>query len=381
VSPYRARLYRLIFAAAAGYNFAFGLWAAILPRSFFALYELSPPLYPAIWACLGMVVVLYGLGYVYAARRLDRAAPFIAIGLLGKLLGPAGWILAVMDGELPVRTVGLILFNDVIWWLPFALFLLEGTRAGAALRASAPYVCAAVNLAAILAMAAFLRLGTEVVPSVADRVAYILRHPVLWRAGWAVWIAAALSLVGFYAWWGSFLRRSTWAVVALGVAAAGLACDLFAESLLIGWVPRDYGRIAPLATLMTGAAANGLYTLAGITLTIATRSLRGFGLALTWAVWLAGGALTASALARSPLAIAVSTGVLFALFCPWTVWLGRVLARAQASAGAATRADLRGVPARQHEPSSGECRRGNTSPRRPAPARAGRTPQPSREET
>jgi hypothetical protein len=332
VSPYRARLFRLIFATAALYNLAFGLWAALFPQSFFACFALRPPAYPAIWACLGMVVGLYGLGYAYAARHLDRAAPFIATGLLGKLLGPVGWVLTVTSGEWPVRTVTLILFNDVIWWLPFSLFLLEGRRAAAPVRSAAPYVCAATNLAAILAMGTMLRQGTEVVPAVADRIGYISLHPIPWRAGWAVWIAAAISLVAFYAWWGSFLRRSTWAVAALAVASAGLACDLFAESLLLGWLPRDYERIAPFATLLTGAAANGLYTLAGITLTLATRSIRGSGLALTWAVWLAGGALTVCTLARAPSGIAISTGVLFTLFCPWVVWLGR---RLQTSPGEA----------------------------------------------
>jgi hypothetical protein len=325
VSPYRARLYRLIFAAAAVYNIAFGLWAALLPLSFFIRCAMAPPSYPSIWACLGMVVGVYGLGYAYAAWRLDRAAPFIAIGLLGKILGPAGWLLAVNHGEWPVRTVTLILWNDVIWLLPFALFLLEGTRVAAAVRAAAPYVCAAANFAAIVTMATLLRPGTEVVPAAMDRIAYISRHPALWRGGWAVWIAAAISLVAFYAWWGSFLRRSTWAIAAVGVAAAGLACDLFAESLLIGWLPRDYDRIAPLATIWTGAAANGLYTLAGIMLTIFTRSLHGARLALTWAVWLAGLALTACTAVHLPAGIAVSTGVLFALFCPWAIWLGRTL--------------------------------------------------------
>jgi hypothetical protein len=325
VSPYRARLYRLTFAAAAAYNLAFGAWAALFPQSFFGRFALRPPLYPAIWACLGMVVGVYGLGYAYAARHLDRAAPFIAIGLLGKLLGPVGWAMTVAAGEWPVRTVTLILFNDVVWWLPFSLFLLEGRRAAAAIRASAPYVCAAMNAAAILAMATVLREGTEVVPAVADRIGYIAGHPALWRAGWVVWIGAAISLVAFYAWWGSFLRRSAVAVAALAVASAGLACDLFAESLLLGWLPLDYDRIAPFSTLLTGAVANGLYTLAGIVLTIATRSLRGSRLALTWAVWLAGGALTACTLARVPSGIAISTGALFALFCPWVAWLGRTL--------------------------------------------------------
>jgi hypothetical protein len=123
------------------------------------------------------------LGYAYAAWRLDRAAPFIAIGLAGKLLGPAGWVQAVTATEWPIRTITLIIFSDVIWWMPFILFMLEGRRAGARLRASAPYVCASLNLAAVIAMAAALRSGTEIVPVVSDRIAYISQHPAAWRAG------------------------------------------------------------------------------------------------------------------------------------------------------------------------------------------------------
>lgn len=333
MSPFRTRLYRWTFAAAAVYNVAFGLWAALQPLSFFELFELTPPLYPSIWACLGMVVGLYGLGYAYAAWHLDRAAPFIAIGLLGKLLGPAGWILTVSRGEWPVRTIGLILFNDLVWWVPFALFLLEGTRAAATLRRSAPFVCAATNLTAIVVMGAVLRFGTEIVPLAADRIGYITAHAAVWRAGWGIWITAAISLVSFYAWWGSFLGDTTWASAAVAVAAAGLAFDLAGESLLIGWLPRDYDRIAPVATMLTGAAANGLYTLAGIGLTIATPSLRGGLRTLTWAVWVAGGCVTAATLAQAPFGIAISTTVLFAMFCPWVLLLGHALSRMDAQFG------------------------------------------------
>lgn len=325
MTAFRARLYRLIFAAAAAYNVAFGVWAAVWPLSFFTLFDLVEPRYPSIWARLGMVIGLYGAGYAYAARHLDRAAPFVAIGLAGKLLGPVGWVMTVSNGEWPVRTVTLIVFNDVIWWVPFGLFLLEGTPVAARVRASAPYVCAALNVAAMVAMGAVLRFGTEIVPLVADRVSFIAEHPVLWRAGWSLWIAAALSLAAFYAWWASYLSESRWTSVALGIAAAGLVCDLLAESFLIGWLPRDYERVAPVATMLTGAAANGLYTLAGAALTLVTDALRGLMRATAWAVWIAGAFLTASTLAGAPMGIAISTTVVFVLFCPWVVLLGRTL--------------------------------------------------------
>jgi hypothetical protein len=328
VTSYRARLYRLIFTAAAAYNIAFGLWAAVFPLSFFALFALPPPRYPAIWGCLGMVVGLYGLVYALAARRLEQAAPLVAIGLLGKLLGPIGWVATVAPGEWPLRTVTLVLFNDVIWWLPFGLFLLDGTRFAAAVRRSAPFVCAALNLAALVAMATALRGGTELIADPDRRFAYMAEHPVLWRGGWSVWVAAALSLVAFYAWWGAHLRSWPAAVAALGVATLGLAADLLAESWLAAWVPEGFHHLAPAATLLTGVLANGLYTLAGVLLTLATPGIRGALRALTWAVWSAGFGLSAAALAQSPPLIAAATGILFALFCPWVAWFGHRLRRA-----------------------------------------------------
>jgi len=87
VSPYRARLYRLIFASAAIYNIAFGLWAAVRPLSFFVLFDLTPPVYPSIWACLGMVVGLYGLGYWDSSERELRslARRLISLGILDEI--------------------------------------------------------------------------------------------------------------------------------------------------------------------------------------------------------------------------------------------------------------------------------------------------------
>jgi hypothetical protein len=140
-------------------------------------------------------------------------------------------------------------------------------------------------------------------------------------------MAAAMSLVAFYAWWGGHLRDSPWTFAAVAIAGIGLACDLGGESLLVGWLPRDYDRVAPIATQLTGAAANGLYTLAGVILTLRTPFLGRTLTALTWTVWLAGVAVTVSTLLHTPIAIAVSTTTLFALFCPWVLLLGRTLQR------------------------------------------------------
>jgi hypothetical protein len=329
LAPERARLYRAIFLLAAVYNTAFGLWAGLWPRAFFDVFGLHQPEYPAVWQCLGMVVGVYALLYAYGALRLDLAKPYIAVGLLGKILGPLGLVFTISSGQWPARTFSLIAFNDLIWWVPFALFLLEGTRLGQRLRSAAPALCAGLNLLAGAALALALRPGTELAPDPLARAAYITAHPALWRGGWLLWMAAALSLLGFYAWWANRPRMPRWAVAGFWLAAAGLLFDFLAESLYIGWLPENLETLQRLGTLLSGGAANALYTAGGVALTLAMpwgrlpqrwRWLR----ALAWAAWAAGLALSLSSLANFAPGLLLSGAALLICFCPFAFLMGRV---------------------------------------------------------
>jgi hypothetical protein len=327
LSDYRSKIYRLIFGLAAVYNVVFGVWACFWPGALFATLEMTPPNYPSLWQCLGMVVGLYGLLYAYAAVRLDRAKLIIAIGLTGKILGPIGMFMAVRSGEWPLRAVTLIVFNDFVWWLPFALFLLDGTRTGERVRASAPWICAILNAAAAVAMLFVLRGGTEAVSSITQRATYIAGHALLWRTGWAVWMMAGISLVAFFAWWGAWISSHRLDLLALVIALTGLVFDLSAESLLIGWLPDRIDTVAPLASVLTGGAANGLYSVAGALLTLCTPALRGALRALAWAVWASGFALTIFTISGSVSGMVISTAALMTLLCPWVAAFGWQLTR------------------------------------------------------
>jgi hypothetical protein len=290
VSDFAARIYRIAFAAAAAYNIAFGLWASLFPHAFFDGLALPPPRYPAIWACLGMVVGLYGAGYAYAARRLDRAFPFIAIGLAGKVLGPIGWAIAVRSGELPFRTLPLIVFDDLLWWLPFGLFLLEGTAVASFLKRTAPLWCAAAHVLAAIATLVILKTD----------------------AMWILWMIAAVSLIGFYAWWGARIGNIT----AVAIAASGIVCDLSGESIFIAFP--DHQR---LASLLTGGAANGLYTLAGILLTLATPTLPLRWLA--WIAWASGIALVLVTISNVQIGVVIASAALMISFIPFVIAMAR----------------------------------------------------------
>lgn len=121
--------------AAGAYNVAWGGLVVFFPLAPFRWAGLPPPNYPEVWQCLGMVVGVYGLGYAIAATDPVRHWPIVLVGLLGKVLGPLGFLLAALDGRLP-WAVGLMnLTNDLVWWVPFALILLRAARAGAGRRA------------------------------------------------------------------------------------------------------------------------------------------------------------------------------------------------------------------------------------------------------
>ena len=121
----RRRLYRWVFLAAGVYNLAWGLYAAIDPQWLFRFADMPPAVHPQIFACLGMVIGLYGVLYLEVARRPERGWLIAAVGLAGKLLGPIGLAVQIATGSWPVATVVLCLTNDLVWWIPFAIYLVD----------------------------------------------------------------------------------------------------------------------------------------------------------------------------------------------------------------------------------------------------------------
>ena len=114
--------------AAAVYNLAFGAWAVLLPSQWFELGGMEVPEQLFVWQCVGMIVGVYGVGYACAAGRPLRHWPIVLVGMLGKVLGPIGFVDAAIRGEVPWRSGWLILTNDLIWWVPFGWMLLLAWR-------------------------------------------------------------------------------------------------------------------------------------------------------------------------------------------------------------------------------------------------------------
>ena len=108
---------------AAVYNLLWGMVAVLFPVQCFEYFGMQPPLYPQLWQCIGMIVGVYGVGYWLAADNPKVHWPIILVGFLGKVFGPIGFSAALINGVFPLKFGLNILFNDLIWWIPFFLIL------------------------------------------------------------------------------------------------------------------------------------------------------------------------------------------------------------------------------------------------------------------
>lgn len=124
----RRRLHRTVFVAAGIYNIAWGLFAAADPQWLFRFAGMPLLNHPEIYACLGMVVGLYGILYLEVARVPEKGWLLAAVGLTGKILGPIGLAVLIFQGEWPVRSIVLCLTNDLMWWIPFAIYLRDSWK-------------------------------------------------------------------------------------------------------------------------------------------------------------------------------------------------------------------------------------------------------------
>lgn len=121
--PHVPKWMSVVLIAAGVYNMIWGLVVILLPNLLFDVTGMAPPAYPQIWQCVGMIVGVYGLGYLIAATNPIRHWPIVLVGFLGKIFGPAGFAFGLATGELPLGFGATILTNDLIWWIPFGLIL------------------------------------------------------------------------------------------------------------------------------------------------------------------------------------------------------------------------------------------------------------------
>jgi hypothetical protein len=260
---------------------------------------------------------------------------WIGIGLVGKVLGPIGWVATVWSGELPPRTFLLILANDLIWWFPFLFYLLRNLRNRGTIIA---WIVVAVHIPACLALIAVSG-GTEIVADMALRRDWVAGHAPLWVLAWLFWALASMSLAAFALVWARRLLEfpvpRLWTSAGCAIILLGVPFDLAGESLNVMGLTRsgidvdDFARIARLYGIVSAGIANGLYCLGGLLLSLLSwRSgwLRGRLGVLGFVMWSIGLLLTIAAIVDFRLGMVISGGAVMGLFVPWAALVGWRLA-------------------------------------------------------
>ena len=114
---------RAVLMAAGLYHLGFGIWANAWPHLWFDWMGIEQPNHPFLWRGIGLVAAALGAGFLIAARNPVRHWPIVLVGFAKASLGITGLGMAVFHQDLPLCTLWMLLVDDLVWWLPFAMIL------------------------------------------------------------------------------------------------------------------------------------------------------------------------------------------------------------------------------------------------------------------
>jgi hypothetical protein len=196
------------------------------------------------------------------------------------------------------------------------------------------WLAAATHVVASAAMLVLLREGLPGFDE-SHRVAYLASHRAAWIGGWLTWQLAVLSLIAFYA--VLALRfGGALSLTAMSAATAGMAIDLATQMRYIAILPDLRGdafiHLDRELEVLTGYAANGLYTVGFALLVLAgRRALPKSAVVLAVPVTLSGFALAAAALLHDPRLETLTSAILFPLFTLWIILIALWLRKSESS--------------------------------------------------
>jgi len=315
------RAFRLIFVFSCIYHVAFGLWTIVWPDSWGNLCEISQPRYPTLWRSLGMLFVAYGLLCWRVAWRPETGKPIVAVGLIVKIFVPIGWFSIVNSGHWPLETFPLIAMNDLLWWVPFSLFLIKDSRFYSKLSTLVPWF--AIVLLLLASPATFLvREGTRAFSSEEQCIRFIETHLVLWRSTWALVAVAIVSLALLMAWWAAQLKDQKIPLIAFGIEAIATALEFLGIAFYISWLPQHFHAVDSIFIVLTAGVATAMHAIAGGLLTWATLGLPLAARATLYVTWAAGICLSVAAWVDAYTLLIAASAVMWSLL-PLAVWFIR----------------------------------------------------------
>ena len=131
----------VVLVLAGAYNILFGIWVVCWPHLWFDWSGMARGIYLEVWQSVGMIVGVFGVGYLIASSNPVRHWPIVFVGFLGKLFGPIGFAKAIYTGALPLSSAWITVSNDLIWLIPFGIILWKvlQAKAGRPLSREQPY--------------------------------------------------------------------------------------------------------------------------------------------------------------------------------------------------------------------------------------------------
>jgi hypothetical protein len=111
------------------YHLLFAAWVLLMPHQWFELLGKEQPNHPLMWQLVGAIVAVFGGSLVAAAGNPVKHWRIVFIALLKFSAGIVGFGLALFHQEIPLHTAWIMVMDDLIWWVPFAVMLWTCVRA------------------------------------------------------------------------------------------------------------------------------------------------------------------------------------------------------------------------------------------------------------
>jgi small multidrug resistance pump len=113
--------YLLVFAGC--YNLLVALTLVVFYHEALKTLKLPKPELMLFVQLVGVLVGLFGVGYLIVARRPVENRNVLLLGFLSKALGTILGLYYAVRGQVPLSFVALLFFSDIIYLPPFAIIL------------------------------------------------------------------------------------------------------------------------------------------------------------------------------------------------------------------------------------------------------------------
>lgn len=120
---------KLVLLASCVHSGVWGVFIMAAPAMSAKVYGFSQvPHDVHLWQATGLFITLLAIGYGLAASNPIQHWGIVLIAFLAKVLGAIGMCSAVYREQVSPNVLWLLPFDDVIWWVPFAMIIRHGIQ-------------------------------------------------------------------------------------------------------------------------------------------------------------------------------------------------------------------------------------------------------------